>query len=112
MSQPMSVGNTPLAPLRIELIGDELALAWNDGRESYLKLEPLRRHCPCAACGGEPDVTGRVVRPTVVYKPESFRLRSWNVVGGYALQPVWADGHASGLFPYSFLRKLSDDLAA
>jgi len=108
----MSVGNTPLAPTRIEVIGDELALVWSDGRESYLKLEPLRRHCPCASCGGEPDVLGNIVRPTVTYRQNSFALRGWNVIGGYSLQLIWDDGHNTGLFTYAFLRKLSDALAS
>ena len=33
----------PLHPLRAEVIGNELALAWSDGQESYLALEKLRR---------------------------------------------------------------------
>ena len=44
-----------LEPTNIQQIGDELAIAWNDGTESFIKLETLRRACPCAACGGEPD---------------------------------------------------------
>ena len=51
-----------LAPTNLQVIGDELAIVWNDGQESYLKLETLRRHCPCAGCGGEPDILGHVVR--------------------------------------------------
>ena len=96
-----------LSPANIQIIGDELAIAWNDGRESYLKLEFLRRHCPCAQCGGEPDVLGIVERPTVTYAPASFGLRSFEVVGGYALQPVWNDGHGSGLYTFAYLQKLS-----
>ncbi|SDU16542.1 DUF971 family protein [Verrucomicrobium sp. GAS474] len=110
----MSVGNTPLSspltPTRIEVIGDELAVAWNDGGESYLKLEPLRRHCPCASCGGEPDLLGHV-RPLVTYREGSFALREWRVIGGYSLQLVWNDGHNTGLYTYAFLRKLNDALA-
>ena len=40
-----------LEPANIQQIGDELAIVWNDGEESYFKLELLRRACPCAACG-------------------------------------------------------------
>ena len=61
-----------LIPKEIQTIGGELAIAWSDGAESYLALEALRRACPCAVCGGEPDVMGQVVRPTVSYTPESF----------------------------------------
>ena len=89
------------------MIGSELAIDWNDGTESYLRLEPLRRACPCASCGGEPDVLGRVIRPDVSYSPSSFDLVGWNLVGGYALQPRWADGHNTGIYSYAYLRRLA-----
>jgi len=97
-----------LAPNNLQVIGDELAIAWSDGRESYVKLETLRRHCPCAACGGEPDVLGHVVKPEVIHTEASFRLRSHQFVGGYAWQPTWEDGHGTGIFSFDFLRKLGE----
>lgn len=97
-----------LLPTNIAQIGDELAVAWNDGTESFIKLEALRRHCPCAACGGEPDVLGRIERPEVTYTPQSFVLRSWQMVGGYAFQPAWADGHSTGLYAFAFLRRVAN----
>lgn len=96
-----------LAPKNIELIGTELALAWNDGTESYFALEFLRRACPCASCGGEPDVLGNVSRPKVSYAPSSFELKRWALVGGYAIQPEWNDGHGTGIYSYQYLRRLS-----
>ncbi len=90
----------------VQLIGNELAVKWNDGTESFLDLEFLRRACPCAACGGEPDVMGHVVRPHVTYTPASFELRGWEFVGGYALQPSWADGHRTGIYSFQYLRRL------
>lgn len=101
-----------LAPLNIQPIGSELAIAWNDGTESYLPLEALRRACPCAACGGEPDVLGHVVRPPVSYTPESFVLKGFAVVGGYALQPAWADGHGTGLYTFPYLQRLASEASA
>src|SRR4030095_17029356 len=56
-----------LQPKNIQQIGDELAISWNDGTESFFKLEMLRRACPCAGCGGEPDVLGHISRPPVTY---------------------------------------------
>jgi DUF971 family protein len=89
-----------------QLIGNELALAWNDETESYFALEFLRRACPCAACGGEPDVIGNVSRPRVNYTEKSFQLIGFDLVGGYALQPRWADGHSSGIYSFTYLRRL------
>ena len=97
----------PLALENAVVIGTELALAWKDGAESYLQLEPLRKACPCAACQGEPDVTGKVLIPKVTHDPtRSFILRKHELVGGYALQLFWADGHSSGIYSYDLLRSL------
>lgn len=87
-------------------IGNEIALAWSDGAETFLSLETLRRACPCAACQGEPDVTGMVHRPRVTYSENSFDLRRYELVGSYALQFFWADGHSTGIYAYEYLRKL------
>lgn len=89
------------------VVGDELALAWNDGKENYINLKTLRQSCPCAVCQGEPDAMGRVVKPKVTYTEKSFKALRIGLVGGYALQITWADGHSSGIYPFDFLRKLS-----
>jgi len=90
-----------------QVIGNELALAWNDETESYFALEFLRRACPCAACGGEPDVLGNVSGPDVTYTDQSFQLVGFDLVGGYALQPRWEDGHRSGIYSFTYLRRLA-----
>lgn len=97
---------TPLQPTTIQHIGEELAIAWSDGQETFLRLENLRRRCPCAVCGGEPDVMGNVYAPNVTYTPTSFELRGYQIVGGYAVQPTWGDGHGSGIYTFSYLRRL------
>ena len=97
-----------LEPTNIQQIGDELAIAWSDGTESFLKFEMLRRACPCAACGGEPDVLGNVSsrQRGITYTDQSFQLVGFDLVGGYALQPRWADGHSSGIYGFTYLRRL------
>ena len=86
------------------VMGNELALAWSEGKENYFPFEALRRACPCAACQGEPDALGRVVRPNPSLGPKAFDLVSWEIIGGYALQLRWGDGHATGLYSYQYLR--------
>ncbi|MFO1501520.1 MAG: DUF971 domain-containing protein [Verrucomicrobiota bacterium] len=98
-----------MQPLDIQPIGDELAVRWDDGTESFVKLETLRRYCPCAGCKGEVDIMGNVYKgPETPLRPTAFELRRLNRVGGYAIQPVWADGHTSGIFSYDYLRKVAD----
>ncbi|MEY5025149.1 MAG: hypothetical protein RLZZ244_677 [Verrucomicrobiota bacterium] len=95
-----------LSPAHIAQIGEELAISWTDGAESFIRLEQLRRACPCAVCQGEADVLGHVDRPERKFTPQSFQLRRFDTVGGYALQPQWADGHGTGLFSFAYLRQL------
>lgn len=96
----------------LQVIGQELAIIWGSGTESYFPLEPLRRHCPCAACAGEPDLTGKVVKPHVSYNDNSFQIRKINLVGGYAVQFIWEDGHDTGIYSFSYLKKLEPIIRA
>lgn len=97
-----------MRPVDIQVIGTELALKWPDGLEGFISLEKLRRACPCAACQGERDVMGRLSKPTPrPLTPASFQLQRLNPVGAYGIQPVWADGHHTGLFTFDYLRALA-----
>jgi len=96
-------------PADIQQIGGELAIKWDDGRESFIPLEALRRHCPCAGCRGERDIMGNLYKgPDEPLSPRSFQLTRIVNVGGYAIQPVWADGHATGIFSFDYLRGLAE----
>ncbi len=97
-----------MQPLDIQPIGDELAIKWDDGSEDFIKLEHFRRACPCAGCKGEADILGNVAKgPEIPLTPLSFQLRSLVRVGTYALQPVWADGHATGIYSFDYLRRVA-----
>jgi DUF971 family protein len=98
-------------PTDIQLIGNELAVKWDDGSESYVPLERLRRSCPCAGCKGETDIMGNLYKnPDQPLAPAAFQLVRVAHVGGYAIQPVWADGHGTGLYSFDYLRKVADSV--
>jgi DUF971 family protein len=95
-------------PLDLQQIGTELAIKWDDGTESFIALETLRRACPCAGCMGERDVLGQLHKgPEQPLAPRSFQLARLELVGAYAVQPIWADGHRSGIFSFDYLRRLA-----
>ena len=50
-----------LAPTDIQLIGNEVAIRWSDGVESYFAGEFLRAASPSAENMGERDVLGRQI---------------------------------------------------
>src|ERR1700756_3366326 len=93
--------------VQVEQIGNEVAIKWEDGSESYIPLEKLRRACPCAGCKGEVDVMGNLYKnPEKPLSPSAFRLVRIETVGTYAVQPIWADGHATGIYTFEYLRNL------
>ncbi|MGD0743804.1 MAG: DUF971 domain-containing protein [Verrucomicrobiota bacterium] len=97
-----------MRPADIQIIGAELAIKWDDGGESFIPLEKLRRSCPCAGCRGETDVLGKVYKdPERPLPAAAFELVRIANVGGYAIQPVWADGHATGIYSFEYLRRIA-----
>ena len=97
-----------MRPTNVQQIGNELAIRWDDGVESFIALENLRRACPCAGCKGEMDVLGNLYKgPERPLRPDSFQLKGIAHVGGYALQPQWADGHSTGLYSFDYLRSIA-----
>ena len=101
-----------MRPADIQTIGEELAIKWEDGGESFLRLETLRRACPCAGCKGEVDVLGNLYKgPERALTPQSVQLVQIVSVGGYALQPVWADGHNTGLYSFDYLKRVAEAAA-
>jgi DUF971 family protein len=98
-----------MRPVDIQPIGEELAIKWDDGSESFLTLEQLRRACPCAGCKGERDVMGNLYKgPDLPLTPAAFILKGLTAVGTYGIQPVWADGHATGIYSFEYLRQIID----
>ena len=94
----------------IQQIGNELAVKWSDGGESFIPLEKLRRACPCAGCKGETDIMGNVYKnPEQELFAAAFQLKQIVSVGGYAIQPVWADGHATGIFSFDYLQRVASE---
>ena len=98
-----------MRPTDIQPIGEELAIKWEDGSESFVRLEKLRRHCPCAGCKGEVDIMGNLYKnPDKPLPAAAFQLVRIANVGSYAIQPVWGDGHATGIYSFDYLRKVTE----
>jgi DUF971 family protein len=94
-----------MRPVDIQPIGNELAIKWDDGGENFIPLEKLRWSCPCAGCKGETDILGNVYKNSKkALTPKAFELVRIVGVGGYAVQPVWADGHSTGIYSFDYLK--------
>lgn len=87
-------------------VGDEVAVVWGDGHESYYRGEDLRRACTCASCQGEQHLFGRASLPTLKpYAEGAFHPVAANLVGNYGMQVHWGDGHQYGIYRLDWLRR-------
>lgn len=81
----------------------DVAIEWADGHRSVYTARSLRLACRCAVCVDE--VSGApLLEPTSV--PEDVHPVSLALVGHYAVQPVFSDGHNTGIFAFEYLRSL------
>ncbi|OHB75639.1 MAG: hypothetical protein A2Z34_03340 [Planctomycetes bacterium RBG_16_59_8] len=80
----------------------DLKIVWNDGHESLYHSPTLRLLCPCAQCVDE--MSGkRIIRPEQV--AAEVHPAALSLVGRYALNIAWSDGHASGIYTFERLRE-------
>ena len=91
----------------LQVVGNQLALKWNDGGEQFITLDELRKACPCAVCIGEIDVLGQMHKGhSAPLNEASFQVNRLQMVGGYAVQIFWGDGHSAGLYSFDLLREM------
>ncbi len=83
--------------------GKELKIAWSDGHESIYGFRFLRQNCQCALCIDEWSGKPLLARESIDQNLEGLKV---SVVGQYALSMHFSDGHSTGLYTFSFLRKL------
>lgn len=87
-----------------------LVISWDDGREGKYPLAGLRAACPCAECRQKHDQGRDAVSPKLLEQPlqpgMSAGIRGIEKVGNYALQLIWDDGHAYGIYSWDYLYAL------
>lgn len=96
-----------IEPEHISAIGDEIAIMWKDGEESYITMEKLRAASPSAENTGEKDLLGVQYGGTDQTEFPGVKVKSWQFIGGYAVQFFFTDGHRTGIYTYDYLRAIS-----
>ena len=96
--------------LKVKLAEQELRISWRDGRASVFSAPVLRKQCPCATCRQEREKQSQTLLPVLKQAPTSdLKLTSAQLVGNYAIQLIWSDGHSTGIYDYKYLRSLDRD---
>ena len=78
-----------------------LEIEWQQGsRVCRYPLSHLREACPCAECRGGHEFMGPAFDPDNILKltpKRSYEMVNVQMIGNYAIAPVWDDGHNSGI---------------
>jgi DUF971 family protein len=81
-----------------------LEIAFSDGRNFRLPYEFLRVYSPSA------EVRGHGPGQEVLQAGKrSVEIRSMEPVGSYAVQPVFSDGHSTGIYSWDYLYELGEN---
>lgn len=87
----------------IEESDSEITISWSDETESKYNAAELRKACPCAGCINE--WTGeKILKADLV--PADLSFSSIAIVGRYALNFNFSDGHDTGIFSFQYLNQL------
>jgi DUF971 family protein len=81
-----------------------LEIAFDDGKTFRLPYEFLRVHSPSAEVRGHGP--GQEVLQT---GKKAVEIRSIEAVGSYAVQPLFSDGHGTGIYSWDYLYELGQN---
>lgn len=100
----------PVLPSKVEMTDLGLVhIQWQDQTETLVTPRSLRQACPCASCVEE--FTGKqLLDPATV--SADIKVQEITPVGRYALRFAFSDGHGTGLYTFSHVRKLGEEKPA
>ena len=91
--------------------GTGVDIVWSDDHISHYDFAYLRDECPCATCNEEREkkrafATGAASAAALpMFKPKA-RAQAATIVGNYAIQLTFNDGHSTGIYSYDHLRSI------
>ena len=101
-----------MSPQQVKILKkDKLKIIWENSTETILSLKYMRDECPCAGCKGE-TILLKTYRPPApkVITPEMYQVKNLEVVGDYAIQVTWKDGHNTGIYSWDYIKQLEEGM--
>jgi DUF971 family protein len=83
--------------------GREVQIVWDDGHVSVYPNTELRWRCSCASCVDEWSRERHLERSLVAADVQPTWM---GLVGNYAIQIRWSDGHSTGIYSFDYLREI------
>ena len=91
-------------PTEVRICDDgRIHVEWDDGHVSDYGAKELRVNCGCAQ-SIEEWTRRKLLDPASV--AADIRAEDHMMVGKYAVQFLWSDGHFTGIYPFDHLRRL------
>jgi DUF971 family protein len=112
LAQPLS--SDRFRPVNLHLDRQEgLRVDWADGAASHFPLAYLRKRCPCATCrtdreqaAARPATQGLSLTILPANIGRATQFSDARLMGNYAIQITWADGHSTGIYDFRYLRAI------
>ena len=89
----------------IEESDSELTINWSDDSETRYVAADLRRSCPCAMCVNEWTGEKILADESVA---DDVHFTHISIVGRYALNFHFSDGHETGIYTFAMLRRMGE----
>lgn len=83
-----------------------MVIEWADGHHSAYSYQYLRDQCPCATCLDSDPAPPADAGPLPMFGVGQLKPDKAELVGRYAMQIFWSDGHSSGIYTFDYLREL------
>ena len=112
----MNLSTQQYQPQTLKRLGDTgFLVEWKDGHKSEYPFPYLRRMCPCAECSAirhkgldvhslfAPDGEGD---SSLIQVSDDVLPLDIQLVGRYALQFQWSDGHTTGIYSFQTLKEM------
>jgi len=93
----------------IEESDSELTIKWSDDTETHYRAAELRRSCPCAGCINEWTGAKTLTDESI---PDDLTFSHISIVGRYALNFHFSDGHDTGIYSFALLQRLGSETPA
>lgn len=98
----------PVRPTNITLDKQQgiLKIDWSGGQTCEYPLSHIREACPCVECRGGHHNMGMANAPQDLLKlmpVRSYRVENAEMIGNYAIQFYWDDGHHTGIYTWEYL---------
>ena len=97
-----------MLPIKIKVRKDKkLFIEWDNNNRIYISLEKLRRFCPCATCIAERE--NQSINYIPILNESQVKVSKIEIIGSYAINITWHDGHNTGIYEFPFLINLANE---